>query len=45
MKISHMTEKRRAFGSYYNFGEKYIYIIGGQNENKKTMKKCEKFDV
>ena len=38
-------QKQSFFLTYYDFGDKYVYVIGGQSNSKQPMKQCEKFDV
>jgi hypothetical protein len=36
---------RTSFSAHYNMYDRFIYVIGGCNQQGKMMKECEKFDV
>lgn len=36
---------RKNFAAHYDFGDRYVYVIGGTNDQGKMIKECEKFDV
>ena len=36
---------RTSFAAHYDFGDRYVYIIGGSNQDGFMIKNCEKFDV
>lgn len=36
---------RTSFAVHYDYGDRFIYVIGGNGKGGKTMKHTEKFDV
>lgn len=36
---------RTSFAAHYDFGDRYVYVLGGSNRDGKMVKECEKFDV
>lgn len=36
---------RTSFAAHYDFGDRYVYILGGSNRQDKMVRECEKFDV
>lgn len=36
---------RTSFAAHYDFGDRFVYIIGGSNREGFMIKNCEKFDV
>ena len=36
---------RTSFAAHYDFGDRFVYIIGGSNYQEKMVTDCEKFDV
>lgn len=36
---------RTSFAAHYDFGDRYVYVIGGSNYQEKMVTDCEKFDV
>lgn len=36
---------RTSFAAHYDFGDRYVYVIGGSNQDGNMIRDCEKFDV
>lgn len=36
---------RTSFSAHYDFGDRFIYVIGGCDSSNNMIKDCEKFDV
>ena len=36
---------RTSFAAHYDFGDRFVYVIGGSVKNGKMIKNCEKFDI
>lgn len=36
---------RTSFAAHYDFGDRYVYVIGGSNNQDRMVTDCEKFDV
>jgi hypothetical protein len=36
---------RTSFAAHYDFGDRFVYVIGGSNYQEKMVTDCEKFDV
>ena len=44
-KLAHISKARKSFTAHYDFGDKYIYVLGGSDDNGNMVKDCEKYDV
>ena len=40
-----ISKGRTSFAAHYEFEDRYIYVVGGCNENDEMIKDCEKFDI
>lgn len=40
-----ISKGRTSFAAHYEFEDRFIYVIGGCNENDEMMRDCEKFDI
>ena len=36
---------RTSFAAHYTFGDRYIYVIGGCNQQEMMIRDCERFDL
>ena len=44
-KCQNMKNGRIGMACHYDYGEKYIYALGGCLRQKTTVRVCEKFDI
>lgn len=44
-RMPNINMARTSFAAHYDFGDQYVYVIGGSNYQEKMVTDCEKFDV
>lgn len=44
-RMPNINVARTSFAAHYDFGDRYVYVIGGCNKNGRMITNCEKFDV
>tara|TARA_B110000285_G_C15055664_1_gene579421 strand:- start:784 stop:1134 length:351 start_codon:yes stop_codon:yes gene_type:complete len=44
-KLPPISKGRKSFTAHYDFGDRYIYVLGGCDDTETIVKDCEKFDI